>query len=866
MAGQAQRFWAELAAAYEAAGRPTLDRLVRLGREQRPPAAIADSTLSGWLNARTVPGPAHTRYFLALTAFLQSEAGRAGRAGHPVRPEAWWGQLLAQARRERSANRGGRPAAHGSASTLAEPPLPAEARPPAAESPPAPPGPSADLSALPAPGPSFVGRGDELATLLDLLRPTPEGTAPTASPVAVSGLGGVGKTSLALHAAYEARRAGWFPGGVYFVDLHGAEESPVTADGALQALLRAFGVEPEHTPPTADERAGLYRSVLERVAADRGPALLLADNAATSSQVRPLLPGSPAHRVLTTSRNVLAQLGAHQLRLGMLAPAAALAALHEALTAADPEDRRLEREAGAAVELCRRCGHLPLALQIAAALLVADPGKPVAELADELRDMSTRMRYLDDGERAVRAAFDLSYRLLTDEQAHLFRLLALHPGADVSVAALTASYGGPLPVRGVDTLVRAHLVEPRDARGRWRMHDLVRAYAVAEVRADRRLHERHEEARTRLLAHYCDRATAARRRLLTSSAPAPAVPPQDPAGFADRDAAFAWLDAERGSLVAAARWAAEPAHARAAVRLALNLGEYFALRRRYDDAVTVYERALQASRGLGDRLSEGKCANNLGVALRWTQRLEEAVAACRTALRAYEDLPDAHAVSRGRSWHNLASTLTLLRLFDEALAAEDQAARIAAAAGDVGALARAENGRGHVLLKQQRYDEALAALYRARDLMTDVGDPPLGGMVTNNIGRVLRGTGRLDEAAQAHRSARAVFAALGDREGEATCRNEGALVLADHGLFAAAAGEQRAVLAVLRGIGARYREAIVSHDLGLSLEGLAEHEEAAAAYEHAASIFAELGADYQRGLCDERLAAIRALSGPRGPG
>ena len=857
MAGDAQRFWAELAAVYEAAGRPTLDRLVRLGREQRPPATVADSTLSGWLNAGSVPGPVHTRYFLVLTAFLQSEAGRGGRTGYPARPEAWWGQLLTRARSERNANRGGRPTAGNGA----PPPVPYPDGEPSPPSPRA----HADLSALPAPGPSFVGRTDELTALLDLLRPPQDGAAPTAPPVAISGLGGVGKTSLALRAAHEARRAGWFPGGVYFVDLHGADESPLTADGALQVLLRAFGVEPEHTPPTADERAGLYRSVLERVAADRGPVLLLADNAAASAQVRPLLPGTPAHRVLTTSRNVLAQLGAHQLRLGMLPPAAALTALHEALTAADPGDRRLEREGDAARELCRRCGHLPLALQIAAALLVSDPGKPVAELADELRDIATRMRYLDDGERAVRAAFDLSYRLLTDEQAHLFRLLALHPGADVSVAALTASYGGPLPVRGVDTLVRAHLVEPRDARGRWRMHDLVRAYAVAEVRADARLHERHEEARTRLLAHYGDRATAARRRVL--ALPAPVLP--EPVGFADREEALAWLDAERGSLVAAAHWAAEPAHARGAVRLALNLGEYFALRRRYDDAVTVYEQALRAARWLGDRVGEGKCANNLGVALRWTQRLEEAVAACRAALRAYDGLPDRYAASRGRSWHNLAGALTLSRLFDEALDAEDQAARLAAEAGDVPLRARAENGRGHVLVKQQRYDEALAALYRARGLMADIGDAPLGGMVTNNIGRVLRGTGRLDEAAGAHRSARATFAALGDREGEATCRNEEALVLADQGRFAAAAAEQRAVVAVLREIGARYREAIVSHDLGLSLEGLGEHEEAAEVYAHAAAVFAELGADYHLGLCDERLAAMGALSGPRragGPG
>jgi Mrp family chromosome partitioning ATPase len=197
------------------------------------------------------------------------------------------------------------------------------------------------LSALPAPSPAFVGRGREMHTVLSLLDPAGPDTAVLPVPVAISGLGGVGKTSLALHAAHEARRRGWFPGGVLFLDLHGAGDAAVTADNAVQAMLRALGVEPNHTPPTPDERAGLYRSLLGRIAAERGPVLLLADNAATSSQLVTLLPGHPAHRALLTSRNVLTQLGAYQLRLGMLPPAAALEALGGTLKAADPEDGHL---------------------------------------------------------------------------------------------------------------------------------------------------------------------------------------------------------------------------------------------------------------------------------------------------------------------------------------------------------------------------------------------------------------------------------------------------------------------------------------------------------------------------------------------
>jgi tetratricopeptide (TPR) repeat protein len=707
-------------------------------------------------------------------------------------------------------------------------------------------------SALPAPGPAFVGRGREMHTVLSLLDPAGPDTAVLPVPVAISGLGGVGKTSLALHAAHEARRRGWFPGGVLFLDLHGAGDAAVTADNAVQAMLRALGVEPNHTPPTPDERAGLYRSLLGRIAAERGPVLLLADNAATSSQLVTLLPGHPAHRALLTSRNVLTQLGAYQLRLGMLPPAAALEALGGTLKAADPEDRRVERDAAAAREVCALCGHLPLALQIAAALLIGDPGKPVAELGSELRDMATRVDYLDDGERAVRAAFDLSRRGLTPEQVRLFHLVALVPGTDVSAETLAASHGSPLPVRTVDALVRAHLVEPRDARGRWRMHDLARAYAMAEVRADPLLQSQLGDARTRLLDHYGTRAGRARQWLLSPAGPSGHL------GFPSRTAALTWLDAERTSLVAATRWAVEPLHADQAVQLALSLGEYLRLRRLYDDAVVVYEHAMAGARHSGDRLAEGKCANNLGVALRRMRHLDGAVDACHAALRAYEGVPGT-AANRGRTWQNLGSALAQHRLLDEAVRAYAQAARIAEDASDAHALARAENGRGGTLVKQDRHTEALACLNRARELLHDIDDPVLEALVTNNIGRLLRRTGQLEEAEQSHRRARDMFLDMADPEGEALCRNDRGLVLADGGRFAEAVAEQRPALAILRDIGERWREATVSHDLGLSLQGIGRYEEAANAYQHAASLFAELDDRYYLDLCEQRLASVRAL-------
>ena len=313
------------------------------------------------------------------------------------------------------------------------------------------PAPSA-LDALPARAVGFTGREPELRELLDAFDPSAASgpcTAPEAVVVAaVSGLGGIGKTALAVEAGHEARGKGWFPGGVLFVDLHGYDEEPVTAGQALEALLRALGTEPEHIPAGEDARAALYRSALAARGSERGPVLILADNASSPAQVRPLLPGGAGHRLLVTSRDRLPQLGARLLALGELTPVESYDLLDRALRIARPADSRVADDLEEAAHLAALCGHLPLALQIAAALLVVDPDKPVVELTAELAASRDLLGHLNDGERDVRAAFDLSYRRLPPEQARVLRLLALAPGPDASDEVVAASEGGGVGVGG----------------------------------------------------------------------------------------------------------------------------------------------------------------------------------------------------------------------------------------------------------------------------------------------------------------------------------------------------------------------------------------------------------------------------------
>jgi hypothetical protein len=217
---------------------------------------------------------------------------------------------------------------------------------------------------LPAVVTGFTGRESELGQLAGLL--CPAGTAGAVVVSAVAGLAGVGKTALVVQAGHAAREAGWFPGGVLFLDLHGYDDGMVQPGQALDSLLRALGIPGEHIPPGAEERAGLYRSVLAQVTE---PVLVIADNASSEAQVRLLLPGPGPHRVVVTSRHTLAGLGARLVDVTVLDEAAGVVLLDKALRAARPDDNRITADRGAAAGLAGMCGGLPLALRIAGALL-----------------------------------------------------------------------------------------------------------------------------------------------------------------------------------------------------------------------------------------------------------------------------------------------------------------------------------------------------------------------------------------------------------------------------------------------------------------------------------------------------------------
>ena len=701
------------------------------------------------------------------------------------------------------------------------------------------------LAQLPALVAGFTGRDAELAQITALLDPAGNAGAVVVS--AVAGLAGVGKTALAIQAGHAARQAGWFPGGVLFIDLHGYDDTPVQPGQALDALLRALGVAAEHIPPGAEERAGLYRSKLAQITE---PVLVIVDNASSEAQVRPLLPGPGTHRVVVTSRHTLAGLGARLLDVAVLDDEASLALLDQALQAARPGDSRIGADWAETTRLAVICGGLPLALQITAALLKTDPSRTVNELADELVDEIRRLEALqyDDGSGtsapSVAAAFELSYRQLDQAAARIFRLLPVNPGPDVSTAATAAladlMVGDARNVIG--QLVRAHLAEAAAGpAGRWRMHDLLRLYArqLSDARADA---DGREQARDRLLRYYLDTAGAADAHL--QALPDTAVP----AVFTGRDSALTWLDAERPSLIAAVTMAASTGRDQIAMRLPLNLSDYLARRRRFDDWLSITRISRDAARRMGDQSHEAAALNHLGNALRDVRWFEEAITVYQEAAVICRETGDRH--SEGETLTNLGKALRAAGQFEKAITVYQEAAAICRETGD-------RHSEGVALRELGRLEEAITAFREDLAICREVGDRHREGMTLNNLGIALQAAGQFEEAITAHQEAAAIYQETRDRHREGRARNNLGNALGAAGQFEEAITVYQEAAAIYRETDDRHSEGETLSNLGIALREVGRLDEAITAHQDAAAISRETGDRHSEGIALDNLESDR---------
>ncbi|WP_221349898.1 AfsR/SARP family transcriptional regulator [Streptomyces beigongshangae] len=445
--------------------------------------------------------------------------------------------------------------------------------------------------------PDFTGRGTELSRLLSLATADAAGHRAVRI-VVVDGMAGSGKTALAVHAAHRLTER--YPDGQVFLDLHGFSPhgAPVGPREALGTLLRTVDVPEDRIPVGLADRESLWR-----VLTSGRRMLLFFDNAASSDQVRPLIPSAPGCLVLVTSRPRLAELdGAATLPLPPLPPAEGLALLRRLLG-----ERRVTAEEEAAGELVALCGRLPLALRIVAARLANRPHWTLGYLAGRLREDATRLDELVVEHRSVRTALGLSYAAVPRRHQDLFRLLGAHPGADFDGHAAAALTGfSPQTAESLlEDLLDARLLV-QHTPGRYAFHSLVRALARESAARDPHAARR---ARHRLLDFYLEAADEAARLVQPRRERLrPAVlrhPPRTTPPLGDAAQALAWFETEQSNLRAALAWAADHGFDVHVVHLSLALTRFLHVRGRAEEESAAHRGAVAAARRLGDPVAEG---------------------------------------------------------------------------------------------------------------------------------------------------------------------------------------------------------------------------------------------------------------------
>ncbi|MEV4417645.1 BTAD domain-containing putative transcriptional regulator [Catellatospora sp. NPDC049609] len=606
---------------------------------------------------------------------------------------------------------------------------------------------------LPAPPPTFSGRAGDLAVLDGLVA---SWTGETTLLCAVTGMAGVGKSTLAAHWAHAAR--GSFPDGRLYADLRGFDPArPAMTSGEVVRLFLEALRPGEPVPPTPQAQVARYRSLL----AGRRMLILL-DNARDAEQVRAILPGTPGCLVLVTSRDRLTGLvaveGAHPLPLGVFAADEARAYLTRRLGA-----RRTGADAQAVAEIVERCGRLPLALAVVAARAAAHPWFTLAALAAELRSGQGALSALEVNDRAcdVRSVFAHSYQDLDEARARLFRLLALHPGPEISVAAAAALAGaGAGSVhRHLRDLARAHLLE-EPSPGRFRFHDLLRAYAYELVQATESDDGRAAAAQ-RMFGHYLD--SAARAALLIAphrdrviAEPGPAGEPQG--GHRE---AFAWFDVEYPALLAMVDVAPDPY----LWRLGWVLAPYQDRAGRWRDWAQVQEKAVAAAERTGDRLGAAHSRRGHGRALTWLRRHDAAHAALRGAIEAFTALGDTAAL--GHLELDLSDVYEQSGRPESALHHAERAVALYEQAGHRSGLANALNIMCFLLAAVGRHELAVHYGERALRLQCDLDDRRGQAATQDSLGVAYSRLGRHALALAGLDQARRLFAEVGDRPGVA---------------------------------------------------------------------------------------------------
>ncbi|HET6211599.1 MAG TPA: tetratricopeptide repeat protein, partial [Micromonosporaceae bacterium] len=607
---------------------------------------------------------------------------------------------------------------------------------------------------LPPPVGHFTGRAGELRALDGMLHGTDCRIA------VISGLGGMGKTALAVQWGHRVRRE--FPDGQLLMDLQGHDSAALTPTAALTAIVRSLGVPGEQIPVELAELTGLYRTLL-----DGKRVLVVLDNAASADQVRPLVPASPTAALVITSRLPLTALATyHAVRLTRLAALDDDEALALLRTVAGSD--RVDAELDQAAKIVVWCGGMPLALRIAAAKLAGDPAAPLRDLAAELAGGDRLDALSVDGDsRSVRTVFASAYRTLSEPAARLFRLLGLHPGATFArhlAAALARLQLGEAD-RALAELAGAYLVT-EVGHGRFRFHDLIQLYAAECVRRDEDAGRR-TEATERLVDWYLGVADAANRALdrgRDKISPSLRHPPACVPFAPNHQDTLAFLDDERENLPAVVRFATDQGRYPAAWQLTYLLTGFFDSRGRWADRVEICLLGLSAAQRLADPTAESLMRSGLGVAYLMTRQYDAALDCFYPALELARAGGDRRR--EGLVYNNIATAYAGLRRFPEALEVYLDALAVHRTIGDRLGIALALNNIGTSYLRLGQPELSFPQLSPALALSREIDNPRIEAGVLFTLGEAYLRLGKHVEALDNFRRALDIRRTIGDRRRE----------------------------------------------------------------------------------------------------
>jgi DNA-binding SARP family transcriptional activator len=653
--------------------------------------------------------------------------------------------------------------------------------------------------------------------------------------IAISGKGGAGKTSIAVHAAHGL--SAHFPDGQLFTDLHVGSE-PVSPMKVIDRFLRALGLAGAQIPETLQERAEAYRGLL----ADR-KILVVLDNAATEAQVTPLLPGNPAQAVIVTSRGKMAGLaGAMHVDVDVFDAEKSV----ELLTRIAGSDR-VASQPDAAAEIAALCGHLPLALRIAGARLSARQHWSVRQLVDRLSDETRRLDELRYGDMAIRASISLSYEGINDQARRLLRRLAILevPAFSDWVPAALLDESSARAEDLLDELVSARLIETTTvaAHGQYRLHDLIRLFGRERLAAEEPAAERHA-ALERVLDALLGLAQEAHRRhyggdfvCLDIGTRRWKLPDHLMVRLADDP--LAWFDRERAMLLSAIRQAAEAGLAGLCWKLALSSVTLYESRFYLDDWRETHEIALEAAQRARDERGEAAMHYSIGTLCMVEQHFESAREHFGKAARMFEAIADDQGVAL--VIRLIAFLDRMSGRLDDSVRNYERALSLFRAGGDQVAAAYVLQSLAEVGLARGEADAAQGLLAEALRLSQSVGSSRVEAQVLYRMGEARLLTGDPELASEAFERALAKVQETRDLLGEAYALQGLGVARVRQGERAAGRRALDRAMALARSLSDRLIEGRIL--LGMSELALADGDpaQAVAHAEQAASIFRSTG-------------------------